>query len=35
VRRAEAAVDAPIHSHGERLNFMTRIRHALRRTLRR
>jgi hypothetical protein len=35
VRRAEAAVDAPIHSHRERLNFLTRIRHALRRTFRR
>ena len=35
VRRAEAAVEAPIHSHGERLNFLTRVRHALRRTLRR
>ena len=31
VRRAEAAVEAPIHSHEERLNFLTRIRHALRR----
>ena len=35
VRRAEAAVEAPIHSHRERLNFLTRVRHALRRTLRR
>ena len=35
VRRAEAAVEAPVHSHAERLNFLTRIRHALRRTLRR
>ena len=35
LRRAEAAVEAPIHSHGERLNFLTRIRHALRRTFRR
>ena len=34
VRRAEAAVEAPIHSHTERLNFLTRVRHALRRTLR-
>jgi hypothetical protein len=34
LRRAEAAVDAPIHSHGERLNFLTRVRHALRRTFR-
>jgi hypothetical protein len=33
VRRAEAAVEAPIHSHEERLNFLTRIRHALRRAL--
>jgi hypothetical protein len=32
VRRAEAAVEAPIHSHEERLNFLTRVRHALRRT---
>lgn len=29
--RAEAAVEAPIHSHEERLNFLTRLRHALRR----
>ena len=35
VRRVEAAVDAPIHSHGERLNLLTRARHALRRALRR
>ena len=35
LRRAEAAVEAPIHSHGERLNFLTRIRHALTRTFRR
>jgi hypothetical protein len=34
LRRAEAAVEAPIHSHGERLNFLTRVRHALRRTFR-
>jgi len=33
VRRAEAAVEAPIHSHQERLTFLTRIRHALRRAL--
>ena len=33
VRRAEAAVEAPIHSHEERLNFLTRIRHALRRAV--
>jgi hypothetical protein len=31
VRRTEAAVDAPIHSHEERLNFLTRLQHALRR----
>jgi hypothetical protein len=31
VRRAEASVEAPIHSHEERLNFLTRIRHAFRR----
>jgi hypothetical protein len=31
VRRAEAAVEAPIHSHEERLTFLTRLRHALRR----
>ena len=35
IRRAEAAVEAPIHSHEERLNFLTRIRHALLRTFRR
>jgi hypothetical protein len=35
LRRAEAAVEAPIHSHRERLNVLTRIRHALRRTFRR
>jgi hypothetical protein len=35
VRRAESAVEAPIHSHEERLNFLTRVRHALRRTFRR
>jgi hypothetical protein len=35
LRRAEASVEAPIHSHRERLNFLTRIRHALRRSLRR
>jgi len=33
VRRAEAAVEAPIHSHEERLNVFTRIRHAFRRLL--
>ena len=31
VRRAEASVEAPIESHEERLNFLTRVRHALRR----
>ena len=31
VRRVESAVEAPIHSHRERLNLLTRIRHALRR----
>ena len=31
LRRAEAAVEAPIHSHEERLNMLTRIRHAFRR----
>jgi hypothetical protein len=31
LRRAESAVEAPIHSHQERLNVLTRIRHALRR----
>ena len=35
VRRAEAAVEAPTHSHPERLNFLTRVRHALRRSFRR
>jgi hypothetical protein len=35
VRRTEAAVDAPIHSHEERLNFLTRLQHALRRLFRR
>jgi hypothetical protein len=35
VRRAEAAVEAPLHSHGERLNILTRVRHALRRVFRR
>jgi hypothetical protein len=35
VTRAEAAVEAPIHSHEERLTFLTRLRHALRRLLRR
>ena len=31
VRRAEASVDAPIETHEERLNFVTRMQHALRR----
>jgi len=31
ITRAEAAVEAPIHSHEERLNFLTRLRHAVRR----
>jgi hypothetical protein len=34
VRRAEASVEAPIHSHEERLNFLTRMQHALRRLFR-
>ena len=33
LRRTEASVAAPIHSHEERLNFVTRLRHALRRLL--
>ena len=33
VRRTEAAVEAPIHSREERLNVVTRLRHALRRLL--
>ena len=32
-RRTETAVAAPIHSHEERLNVLTRLRHALRRLL--
>jgi hypothetical protein len=31
LRRAEAAVEAPIHSHEQRLNLATRIVHAVRR----
>jgi Uncharacterized protein conserved in bacteria (DUF2171) len=31
VRRAEASVDAPIETHEERLNLLTRMQHALRR----
>jgi hypothetical protein len=34
LRRAEASVEAPIHSHGERPNLVTRIVHAFRRTFR-
>jgi hypothetical protein len=30
-RRAESSVEAPIHSQEERLNFVTRVQHALRR----
>ena len=33
IRRAEAAVEAPLHRHEERLNILTRLRHALRRLL--
>jgi hypothetical protein len=33
--RAEAAVEAPIHRREERLNILTRIWHALRRTFQR
>jgi hypothetical protein len=33
-RRAEASVEAPIHSHGERSNFVTRVVHAFRRRFR-
>ncbi len=35
VRRAEAAVEAPTHSHPEGLNFLTRLAHTVRRTFRR
>ena len=31
LRRAEASVEAPIHSQQERLNLLTRLQHALRR----
>lgn len=34
-RRAESAVEAPIHSHAERLTLLTRLLHALRRSRRR
>ena len=33
MRRAEASLEAPIHSHREQLNLLTRIRHAFRRLL--
>ena len=33
--RTEASVEAPIHSHKERLTLLTRVRHALRRLFRR
>ena len=33
LRRAEASVEAPIHSHEEHLTFLTRLMHALRRVL--
>jgi hypothetical protein len=33
VRRAEASVEAPIHRRRERLNLLTRLRHAVRRLL--
>jgi len=33
--RVEASVEAPIHSHEERLTFLTRVIHAVRRTFRR
>ena len=32
LKRAEASVEAPIHSHEERLTLLTRLRHAVRRT---
>jgi hypothetical protein len=35
LRRAEASFEAPIESHEERLNFLTRLQHALRRLFRR
>jgi hypothetical protein len=35
VRRAEASVEAPIHSGEERLNWLTRLQHALRRMVNR
>jgi Uncharacterized protein conserved in bacteria (DUF2171) len=31
LRRAEASVEAPIHSHEERLNLLTRLQHVFRR----
>ena len=33
LRRAEASVEAPIHTHEERLTLLTRLRHAVRRAL--
>ncbi len=33
LRRAEASVEAPIRSHEERVNFVTRLRDALRRLI--
>jgi len=33
LRRAEASVEAPLHSHEERLTFLTRLMHAVRRAL--
>jgi len=35
LHRAEASVEAPVHSHEERLNLLTRVQHALRRLFRR
>jgi hypothetical protein len=35
VRRAEAAIEAPTRSRPEELNFVSRVAHAVRRTLRR
>jgi hypothetical protein len=35
VRRADASIEAPIHSHVERVNFLTRVRDAFRRLVRR
>jgi Uncharacterized protein conserved in bacteria (DUF2171) len=33
LRRAEASVEAPIHRNEERLNLLTRLRHAFRRVM--